>query len=75
MQTSIDYTLLENVKNAGGLVTILTTSAVSISVKGKSGNIISTKTHLTSDTAAYKGTATHAYTFVMPNEDVIVTLT
>lgn len=75
MQTSIDYTLLENVKNAGGLVTILTISAVSISVKGKSGNIISTKTHLTSDTAAYKGTATHAYTFVMPNEDVIVTLT
>lgn len=75
MQTSIQYTLLENVKNAGGLVTILTTSAVTISVKGKSGNTISTKTHLTSDTAAYKGTATHAYTFIMPNEDVIVKLT
>lgn len=75
MRTSIEYTLLENVKNAGGLVTILTTSAVTISVKGKSGNTISTKTHLTSDTAAYKGTATHAYTFIMPNEDVIVTLT
>lgn len=75
MRTSIEYTLLENVKNSGGLVTILTTSAVTISVKGKSGNTISTKTHLTSDTAAYKGTATHAYTFTMPNEDVIVTLT
>ena len=65
------FKIKEEESPANALVTILTYESATIEVRGKSGQVVAIKSH---DLTGKVENFVTAFTFLMPNEDVVVTL-